>query len=282
MIKKLSILCLIPFLAFPQSKIEEIQEPRKFFIPIDSQKITDPKTNIVITSVDTLIVVKKNSIDLSGFDLTSKDSKEFLLRYMLSIFYCCNENSTQTYSLLQWNTPINVYFDKSIPKEIKKNLKHFINQLNNIPNLTISVSKKVKNANYLITKSGKTFSFSRELYKFESKEEEQNFAFNNGDYIPLVDRNNKIYGCILELNPENILDNTVFESNLKQLFFLSLGRFFLNVKKNEEHSFFNFKYNLNNDVSPEDLELLKFHYQNIYPQKIDLNVFREILKYANN
>lgn len=279
--KTVILFILLPLLVVSQNSIKDFHSSRKSFIPSEKVNFDVSNAELVILNSDTLIAVTRNRIDLNKFNNDAFQQNKFLSKYLKSVFYYSNQNSEVVYYLMQWNTPIVVYIDNSIPKEVARNFKSFFLKLNDIPNLNISFAKTIKSANYLIRTTDKNFSFSKELYRFNSKQEQQNFAFNNGNYIPITDANKNIYGCILEINPKDISDNTILESNLKQLFFLSLGRFFMDVNRKESNSFLNHKYSLYDEILEEDIMFLKFHYQNMYDQKVNGTSFRKLLKAAN-
>lgn len=116
---------LILINGFSQLKINEVLKPRKSFISIKDYHEKTPKNNWVILSNDTLVEVTKDNIDLSHLYNDTDKRRKIINSYQWNVFANSNENSKQIRYLYQWNTPIAVYFDKKIPKDIVDKIKFF-------------------------------------------------------------------------------------------------------------------------------------------------------------
>lgn len=265
--------------AFSQDSLSDVLKYRKSFVSIKESKNNINGNDYIILSNDTLIA-KKPILSFDHLKINNKEQRLFLNRYKEFMFYYSTETSKTVYYLIQWRAPVIVYIDKTIPKKIAKNFKTFYSQLNDIPNLTIRFTNNPDEANYLIKTSDKEFEFSETVYSFETEEEKEKFYFNNSNYYYRSDGHNQIYGCILEININNLPEN-VIESNLKQGFYLSLGRFLINPYFSKEKSLLDTKYVSAETINPFDIDILKLHYSVLYEQKINGTDFDKLVKTVN-
>jgi hypothetical protein len=168
-----------------------------------------------------------------------------------------------------------VYFDKSISKSLKVKLLAFFDNFKNIKNLNISVTRNIDNANYLIKSSNEKF--SAENYNLKTEREKENFAFNNGSYNITRGGFSRIKSCILKINTNSNKIN-IQEKTLKQLFFLSLGRFFSVAYFRDNQSLISPIYVNSDSVSKLDLLILKIHYNYIFHESINSSEYKNILR----
>lgn len=234
------------------------------------KKIENP-----IFKQDSLIKIEsKKSFNSDIFNEFGENKEEFLDTYLCSVFNCIPKKNKRLHYINQWNTPILIYFDKSLSKALKESLVNFIKQIEEIDNLEISFVKDKDDANFLIRSTDKTFNVN---YNFKNEKERLSYAFNNGIYIQMRDKRKKIRGCILELN-NNDQTPVIMKKNLNQLFFLSLGRFSLIYNLDNQFSLLNAKNQYTDEISELDLAMLKIHYNVIYNSPVTSDQFTEIIK----
>ncbi|WP_179345135.1 hypothetical protein [Winogradskyella ursingii] len=261
---------LIIFLITTNIHLAFCQVEDKFSIlqPLKFEKVKNS-----IYEKDSLVILKEKIIfDKEVFrDSLAQDA---LRTHNISVFYYTNKNSKNPYNLYQWTAPVIVHFDKSIPKYLKENLITFIKNFENIPNLTISITKNIDDANYLIKSSDEEFNL--DSYKFKSEEEKEKFAFNNGSYKMTKGGFSRIKSCVLKINT-NHDKKTIQEKSLKQLFFLSLGRFFPIRIFKDKTSLISPIYENSDTLSKHDLLILKIHYNYIFHESINSTEYNKIL-----
>ena len=259
-----------------QTNLDQFFKPRLLFGSQENR--TDTNTEIIVLETDTLYNLNTNSYDLEFLN-DSLYSKNFLQLYNVMGFGESNNKSKSEYKLRQWNAPIVIYFDKQIPKSIIKDFEKFYNQINHLENLEIRFTSNIKKANYYIkTTSEDIIAYSKD-FKFDSELERENHYFTGANYFLNTDGNNKFYNGILNINIERGKNNIAILKQLKQLFFLSLGNFYLGFKV-DESSLLNNDYLNSQTFSTFDLDLLKLHYSIIYPQKIDDGAFNKLIKFS--
>ncbi|WP_298899201.1 hypothetical protein [uncultured Psychroserpens sp.] len=234
------------------------------------------RTNPTFKSDSLVIVKRKTIIDPSKYATNNKFDIKTLNRYRVSVFYYTNSKTNHTYYAKQWNVPILIYIDKSFPKQLKKSLKQFLSVFDSVDNLNISITSNINKANYYVKPTKKLF--TNNSYKFENEIDKKKFAFNNGDYTILSSGDEKIKGCILELNTHLEVDIKILENNLKQLFFLSLGRFFVIHRDKDISSYLCPTYQFQDHISPSDLNILKMHYNYIYEFPVSDTEFSKLTK----
>ncbi|WP_299335351.1 hypothetical protein [uncultured Psychroserpens sp.] len=244
--------------------------------PLKAKDSFELQTNPVFKKDSLVIIPRETKLDSSSFIVNNKIDKKLLNRYKISVFYYSNAKSRYPYYVKQWNAPIVIYMDKALPKQLRKSVKLFISNFEGIDNLNITITKNKNKANYYIKPTDKIF--INKSYIFENYYEEERFAFNNGDYVILPSENQQIQGCILELNLNTHLSIDILESNLKQLFFLSLGRFFVIHNDRDVTSYLSPFYEPQNNLSMSDLTMLKIHYSHIYEFPTTSTEFNNLLK----
>jgi hypothetical protein len=238
---------------------------------------TFKKINNPINNLDSLEVTINNiDFNFKVFDEFGENKMEFLNKYFSSVFYHSNEKSKNVYYLRQWNADIKIYFDKSFPKNLKNSLSKFLKNYNGIKNLQISVVNNIDDANYLILDSKEIF--FDDYYDVDNEQKRLDFVFNNGRYSLIGGNRKQIKGCKLKLNTTNQQSTETLKKNLNQLFFLSLGRFFLNTYEKGDNRLLNKNYKYSEELSELDLALLKIHYNVIYTKNVNSNLFRKIIK----
>lgn len=228
---------------------------------------------------DSLVINKyEKNFNSEIFKQFGENADYYLYAYTNSVSLNRSSKSKKQNYIYQWMSPIFIYFDKSIPKPLKKSLSNLVEQIEeqDIQNLSISFVKDKDDANYLIKSTTKIYDVD---FSFKNEEERKAYVFSNGRYKLMVGGAKKPRGCILEMNLNNAQSLEVMKKNLNQLFFLSLGRF--RVFKNFEylHSFINASYQYSEKLNEFDLAMLKIHYNVIFNSALTKKQFKEITKF---
>lgn len=267
-------ICFVSLSLFSQTNLNDILKPRLLF-SFEKNK-ANKDTEIVILENDTLFNINSNIIDMKFLNDTIY-SKKFLNTYNAIGFGITGKDYRNGYQLKQWNAPIVVYFDKNISNEVIKGFKLFFSQISNLEHLNISFTSQIKNANYFIKTTSEEMNVYNEDYKFESDTERKNSFLTGATYLLANDSNNKFYSGILSININRNQTSLAILKQLKQLFFLSLGNFDIGFDINSS-SLLSRKYINSDTISEFDYNLIKLHYSTIYPQKIDDNAFKKLIK----
>lgn len=275
MMKLILVFCFnfILFSAFAQNSYFDIVKPRIDCLPNNKPALKNGE--YIVLTKDTLYTKMRLEPNLD-FVKSTKERRRIVYRYESQIFRF--EDSTSI--LKQWNSDIVVYLDKQIPKEVSENLMTFYEQINEINNLNILFTSKLKDANYYIKVTSEKVNVYGEDYKFDSEEERLKDIYTGATYRIITDNNYKNYAGILKINISNS-DNEFLLKQLKQMFFISLGQFY-KYYGYEETSLLSDKYNNSNTISDNDLELLRMHYAIIYEQKINGNTFKALQEIQKN
>lgn len=275
MMKLILVFCFnfILFSAFAQNSYFDIVKPRIDCLPNNKPALQNGE--YIVLTKDTLYPKMRLEPNLD-FVKSTKERRRIVSRYESQIFRF--EDSTSI--LKQWNSDIVVYLDKQIPKGVSENLMTFYEQINEINNLNILFTSKLKDANYYIKVTSEKVNVYGEDYKFNSEEERLKDIYTCATYRIITDNNYKNYAGVLKINISNS-DNEFLLKQLKQMFFISLGQFY-KYYGYEETSLLSDKYNNSNTISDNDLELLRMHYAIIYEQKINGNTFKALQKIQKN
>lgn len=262
-----SIIC-----AKAQDNYFDIVKPRINVIPKKSQVVNT--NNYIVLTHDTLYapLIEEPNLD---FVESSRERRKLVYNYEAQVFRLTTENSKTVYRLKQWSVPIIVYIDKDIPKEIRNDFIAFFSQINNIDNLSISFTSKLKDANYYIKTSTETINIYGDDDDFETEEERLNSTYYAGTYRLITDDNYKLYAGVLKVNLNDTPNDTKLLRQLKQLFFMSLGNFYL-LNYYPEDSLLSEKYNNDDELSIDDINMLKMHYSIIYEQIINGSMFNKL------
>ncbi len=228
---------------------------------------------------DSLVISKsEKKFNSEIFKQFGENANYYLYTYSNSVLLNRYSKGKKRNYIYQWMSPILIYFDKSIPKPLKKSLTSLVEQIEeqDIQNLSISFVKDKHDANYLIKPTTKAYDVD---FSFKNEEERKAYVFNSGRYKLMVGSAKKPRGCILEMNFNNGLPMEVMKKNLNQLFFLSLGRFRLFENLEYQHSFINASYQYSEQLNELDLAMLKIHYNVIFNSPLTKKQFKKIIKY---
>ncbi|RRO14432.1 hypothetical protein [Flavobacteriaceae bacterium 14752] len=260
------IFLIVAFKGFSQSVLEKK--------PLTTYSFD--KTENPIFKQDSLVINKsEKKINSEIFKQFGENADYYLYAYSNSVF---NRSSKKLSHIYQWMSPLSIYFDKSIPKSLKKSLTSLVEQIEeqDIRNLSISFVKDKDDANYLIKPTNKTFNVN---FNFKNEEERKAYVYNNGRYKLMIGSAKKPRGCILEMNFNNGLPLEVMKKNLNQLFFLSLGRFRVFKNFEYQHSFINASYQYSEKLDEFDIAMIKIHYNVIFNSPLTKKKFKEITKF---
>jgi len=258
-----------------QSSYDSLVKPRYIFQKTKTENHL--KNKFIIIGSDTLFGKKNQE---SPLFIKSDYDSDILKLYRKLVFQNTNRNSQKRYFIKQWSTPIIVFIDKSLPNIISKKFQEFYSQLN-IPNLNISFTSDIEQANYFIKTTSKDVNSYDENFEFDTVEEKQNSIYTGATYNLLNDYNNKFYGALLVISIKN---NSNYEKKirqLKQLFYTSLSLLYITNKVPNE-SLLSKKYKNLNHIDEFDLTLLRIHYHTIYDQPIDKYTFEKLTRLYNS
>ncbi len=272
---------LITLSSFGQSKNDSsISSEKVVFIKKNNRHLISKNSELLILdNNDTLILIKRYFPKFIYPNLpTEKETQDFKDKYSYIAFGSYTKyNNSNNNSLRQWNVPIYVFIDKSFHKDDRTKIKNYLISLSKlkIPNLKISIVKNKKNSNYYITTTNEKIEvLDEKKLKQYSDERVKNRFKDNANFYLLSDHNKKSYSCILKINPNSFEENKNIIVKVKKLFFGSLGRFYTPTYNLPKESLLNNKYKNNDSISEYDINILKTHYNYIYPYKVDFNLFK--------
>lgn len=237
--------------------------------------IIQPRKEISITKNGATII---KNISNSNIKLDFLCDQKLVRKFTYSVFRYSNKNSKTVYYLKQWNTPIIVYFDKKIPKEVTNKFKAFFSKFNTINNLKIHYTTNIEKANYQIKVSNRKITKYIKNIKFKSDKEKINYFLYNATYNLQTDNNMKFYSGTIQINTDEF-NNDLLLKKLKQLFYITLGNFTTSYSS-LENSLLNLKYADNATISDIDFNFIKAFYEIIYTQKINGTTFSNLNKLA--
>lgn len=262
----------ITFAMFGQKTDCDSIKPRLSFVP-DKWTATDLSHYIIIDK-DTLYASYKTDFDTSLLKSYLEDDEGFLNHYRMIVFLFTDKNSKVIYEVKQWAAPIIVYLDKNLPKTVRSQFEEFYSQIQDVKNLKIGFTSKLKDANYQIKVTTTPIKANKNDSEISNKKNNINSILNGGTYSLLTDDNNKFYSGILSININGRNDIDVIKQ-LKQLFFMSLGSFYGGFVS-DNNSLLSKHYDNSSNFSDFDLKILKMHYHNIYEQKINGTTFLKL------
>ncbi|MEM5566312.1 hypothetical protein WNY78_14415 [Psychroserpens sp. AS72] len=245
---------------------------------MDSKNIESEALLYTISSRDTFYREELKYLDLSDFQYDKEKTPKLFSHYKKSVFYRTKKHSKKVYRIFQWKVPVVIYFDKEIPNKIKKEVKSFYSQVNDIDNLSVTFTNNIDKANYRVQITDEIFSTNSKTYKLSEKFTVNNYFFDYCNYFLINDNRNGIIGCSLKINREQLNNNDHLLANIKQGIFLSLGRFFLNASLMDESILTNLIYENEKIISDLDLSILKLHYYQLYNRRIDGTDFETLLQ----
>ena len=113
-----------------------------------------------------------NEYDVSIHYENAANRPTLYRQYLKSVFYYSDKDSEKVYRLKQWIDNVVIYFDKNIPKQVKREIIQFYLNMPKIENLDLSFTNNIEEANYFVKLVDKTYFNSRSFYKFKNEQEE--------------------------------------------------------------------------------------------------------------
>jgi len=273
--KKIILCCIlsaISIFSFSQeTDLEILRKYQSFNSYKDNIQKDSLKTkNTIILKNDTLVVVNSKSKDV--FNLNYGEINDNLLKEYKNIVFGNEEKrnnySYKKYEIKLWDSPINLFFHKKVPKYLKQELTSLINEINaNIDSVEINIVNKKEASNYFI-------------YITNSKNKKELHPNINtkkpNSYNLLSNGLNQLYSGVLRINLESIYNKEEQIIKLKRLFIGSLGIFHLSdsLKCN---SLLSNCYTVNKNLTKMDIDLINFHYKNKFDQEVNLKKFEKII-----
>ncbi|MCF6280405.1 MAG: DUF2927 domain-containing protein [Flavobacteriaceae bacterium] len=278
---------LITVSSFGQSKNDSlISNEKVVFIKKNSRHLINKNSKLlVLENKDTLILAKRYIPKFVYPTLpTKKETRYFKTMYPYIAFGSYTKyESKKNEPLRQWNVPIKVFIDKSFRESDRIKIKKYIVSLSNleIPNLKISIVRNKSDSNYHITTTNKKIEILNEkkLEQYSDEQVENRFK-DNANYYISSDNNYKSSSCILKVNLDTFEEKNDVIKKIKQLFFGSFGRFYPLTYRPKESLLYT-KYVNNDTISAFDINVLKTHYNYIYPYKVDFNLLSYTLRRHN-
>src|SRR5690606_8501785 len=153
--------------------------PRLSFVH-NVKRASDSVNFVVLNKTDTLYPKYKTDVDLSYLNASNYSTENIIGRYKILAFQFTTAKSKKIYELKQWNTPIIVFMDDNLPKEVIKKFKTFYSQIKGIPNLSISFTNNLENSNYFIKTVSKEINGYDKDFEFYSEEDRLNSPLTGG------------------------------------------------------------------------------------------------------
>lgn len=259
------LLIIMGFHSFGQKRI-------KYSTTKIEQRIKLP-TNYVVINSDTLFgSISKISCQETLDFCKNLNDKKLINIYKDVVFNNLDCGKYKRVQTKQWISDIIVYVDKTIPRKTRKEFENFYKAIGAINNLSINFNKKKSKSNYFITTTSENLS-----KPIDSININESYPYNHITYNLFGDNNFKFYSCILRINLNLIDDKTLIIKKLKQLFFISLGQFTID-KDVKTNSLLSYDYKNPNNISNEDLLLLKLHYLKIHDTPLNCFFYSKFIE----
>ena len=177
-------------------------------------------------------------------------SDEFLDRYMEVVFRRSKTlDSLNKTRMRLWKESLRVFMDPSVPKEDRDSFEEFAQRLDKeVDSLSIEFVEHPKSSNYRIYYTNQEF----------TNEYEANLIGSIQSYYIYWD-GYKINKGFLKINSERISEPMVRQKLMQWRFFQSLGHFTLQDDLPCE-DYLSSCFNVEKELSAQDLEVLKYHY----------------------
>lgn len=230
--------------------------------------------NFIIRGKDTLVPFPKDYKKTSSVLVPYEPKDSLFLEIYKDIVYKKYQKpikeSDKKLTMKYWKTDIKIYFTKSVDVTVKKELKKFATYLSEkVDSLNISFVNQLEKSNYVVYGYN-----SKNTFKFDDRIKSE----SNGYYI-LWDANQRIYNCKLQINDESFKNKEDLMIEIKKMFLGSLGHFNYTNRLPKE-SLLSVLYFKNKSLTPQDLEILKYHYSYGICKGTDLETFEEQHKIA--
>lgn len=235
-------------------------------------KTTD-STEFLFKDNDTLVSVPLDFDPFAGKNMVKVEyepkNPEFLKIYKNAV-YNTDKSDGSKERMRYWKDHIRIYFDKSVPVSHTKELMDFAQKISEgIDSLNISRNFVREKSNYLVYY----------LNKDHLTDYDPRIANSKGGYYISWNKKQQIYDGKLKINTELVNSEKYQLSLLKFHFFKSLGHF--KSSSQLDCSSYLSACNTQRKISPEDLEILKYHYSYGVCKGTDLESFTELTSSMN-
>ena len=225
------------------------------YIPIDSYRraYNKPLTksdslNFMFRNGDTLVMVKDYKRSKGVREPYEPKDSTFLEYYKKVAFIEKRNSPDSTETMKYWKDNIKLFFSKNIPGKTVREVMKFAETLDEITDsLNIYKVRNVQDSNYVVYYSGD--------YEYEPELKYR----NNSNYYIYWNGKSQIYRGAIKINTETFFNEELRTERIKQMFFLSLGRF-VRVNDFACESYFSNCYSEEKKLTPLDIELLKYQY----------------------
>lgn len=244
---------------------------KKSYIKYRDYKAAKGNVEFLMDSIGFKIINNDSLVEIAPFKMKGvevpyeyKDSL-FLKEYKKLVYNKDNQKigPTKKPIMKYWKSKIKVYFDSTVTYKNKRELTKFFKFLDKqIDSLKITVVNDKTKSNYFIYF----------INKPDDVNWEERIHTQTGGYFISWDGKQRIYNCTLKLDTQKIFNQKQQLTSLKKNFLFSLGNFYAIENKNCK-SYFSTCFSIDKELTPEDLELLKYHYSYGICKGTDLETF---------
>ncbi|MFK5880042.1 MAG: hypothetical protein QM478_11190 [Flavobacteriaceae bacterium] len=251
-------------------------EINRIYKPIERVQKKDSSylKNAIFLKNDTLIVTSSKIKNSFLLDLGVIDSC-FIEQYKNIVFGDKEyRNKYKKKEIKLWTSTIKVFFAKNVKPYLKNEMLSLFEKIDyKIDGISIEVVNQKNKSNYFIyTIDNKKH--TTELYpNINSK--------NDISYSLQSNNKNHFYFGALRINTNKVFNKKEQVYKMKEMFIRTLGGFTLSSSLNC-NSFLSDCYSISKELSENDIELINFHYKNIFDQEINYRTYEKILKKYNS
>ncbi|HET8809876.1 MAG TPA: hypothetical protein VFM65_06365 [Flavobacteriaceae bacterium] len=214
----------------------------------DEPLTKEDSLNFKFMGNDTLVLVK-NYTRPKGVRVPYEPKDSIFLKYYKKVaFVQKGENPDSTETMKYWKDDIKLFFSKSVSGKTRREVMRFAETIDeHVDSLSISEVRNIEDSNYVV--------YFSDDYEYEPKLRRS----YNSDYYIYWNGNSQIYRSAIKINTKQFFNEKMRGERIKEMFFLSLGRF-VQIDDFACESYFANCYSKNKHLTPLDMELLKYHY----------------------
>lgn len=265
---RISLLLLI---VFSFSSYAQKTIVKKSYVKYRDYKAAKGNTQFPMDSIGFKIINNDSLVEITPIAMKGvevpyeyKDSL-FLKEYKKLVYNKDNLNIklTKKPTMKYWKSEIKVYFDSTVTSPNRRELTKFFKFLDKaIDSLKIAVVNDKTKSNYFIYF----------INKPDDINWEERIRSQTDGYYLSWDGRQRIYNCTLKLDTQKIYNQEQQIIALKKDFLFSLGNFYA-IENRACKSYFSSCFSIDKEFTPEDLELLKYHYSYGICKGTDLETF---------
>ncbi|MDP3353600.1 MAG: hypothetical protein Q8S44_07660 [Flavobacteriaceae bacterium] len=274
-VKLTLLVLLISFTGISQNDIIQIKQGQAYTKLQSYKRLFGDKfskndsLNFILKGKDTLVPFPKDYEKTANVLVSYEPKDSLFLEIYKNIVYKKFrkpiKESDNKLRMRYWKTDIRIYFAKSVDATVKKELKKFATYLSEeVDSLKITFVNHIEKSNYVVYGYN-----SKNNYKYEDR-----IKSENNDYYISWDTNQRIYNCKLQINADSFKNKEDLVIESKRMFLGSLGHFNFTSQLPKE-SLLSVLYFKNKSLTPQDLEILKYHYSYGICKGTDLETFEE-------